>query len=123
MFHNFFILFTGTYKAAEEWDALSKVVAIVFDTSSNTGWQNGACTLLELLIKKKLMWLACRHHVYKRFFNAIFTHIFGKLLGLKINFSKRSKKTGPILIPKFLIKFLLHKIENLDRKLRKLEQF
>ena len=38
----------------------------MFDTtSSNTGKDSGACTLLEDWFKKAILWLACRHHIYE----------------------------------------------------------
>jgi len=43
---------------------MDQIVGISFDTTAaNTGRLNGPCTLLELKMQKKLLWLACRHHV------------------------------------------------------------
>ena len=46
------------------WNLTEKVQAMSFDTTSvNTGHFNGVCVLLENLIERELMWLACHHHV------------------------------------------------------------
>jgi len=48
------------------------VRALVFDTiASNTGWGIGACIQLETFLDKKLLMLACRHHVFERILCAV----------------------------------------------------
>jgi hypothetical protein len=50
----------------------------VFDTtSSNTGIHKGACVILERLIERKLLHLACRHHIFELIAKAVFFEIFG----------------------------------------------
>ena len=40
------------------------ILAMSFDTSaSNTGAWNGACVKLEVVLKKQVLYLACRHHI------------------------------------------------------------
>ena len=40
------------------------IIACGFDTtSSNTGVNKGSCTLLQQLLLRQLLWLACRHHI------------------------------------------------------------
>ena len=52
--------------------------ALVFDTtSSNTGVLKGAATFLEKELNTKLLWLACRHHIYELILGAVWTQIFG----------------------------------------------
>ena len=52
--------------------------ALVFDTtSSNTGVLKGAATFLEAELNTKLLWLACRHHIYEFILGAVWTRIFG----------------------------------------------
>ena len=53
-------------KLLEEWKIYSRVIGMVFDTTaSNTGKGKGAAALLEKDRKAALLWLSCRHHVYK----------------------------------------------------------
>lgn len=48
----------------DDWNIRDRVQALSFDTtSSNTGVNNGACTLVEKLIGRDLIHLACRHHM------------------------------------------------------------
>ena len=50
-------------KALDEWEITEKIIACGFDTtSSNTGVRKGACTLLQELLSRQILWLACRHH-------------------------------------------------------------
>lgn len=44
-----------------------------FDTTaSNTGNQNGACVLLEDKLNRKLLHLACRHHILELLVSKLF---------------------------------------------------
>jgi hypothetical protein len=53
-----------------------------FDTtSSNTGVYSGAAVLLEAKFGKKLLYLACRHHVMELLAEAVFSEVFGKSTG------------------------------------------
>ena len=54
-------------KLLEEWKIYSRVIGMVFDTTaSNTGKWKGAADILEKdQHKAALLWLSCRHHVYK----------------------------------------------------------
>ena len=64
--------------ALDKWDISTKVIAIGFDTtSSNTGVHRGACTILQQLLERQLLWLACRHHVPELVVGASFTCLFG----------------------------------------------
>ena len=52
------------YMSLLAWKIMDQIVSISFDTTTaNTGRLNGACTLLEFKMQKKLLWLACRHHI------------------------------------------------------------
>ena len=49
-----------------------------FDTTSvNTGRFRGVCVLLENLVGRELLWLACRHHVLKLMLAKVFTMCCG----------------------------------------------
>lgn len=56
------------------------VKAICFDTTStNTGIVIGACVLLaEKFFPGKILFLACRKHVYELFIGVVFTVLLGK---------------------------------------------
>ena len=67
---------------AQHCQLTDHVLGLVFDTTaSNTGWKIGTCVLLEKLLCKKLMMLACRHHFYERILSAVYRAIFGPTSG------------------------------------------
>ena len=50
----------------QQWNVQDGIVGIVFDTTaSNTGQWRGACTMIEQELKRGILWLACRHHIYE----------------------------------------------------------
>jgi hypothetical protein len=58
--------------ALEEWGLNNKICGMAFDTTStNTGREKGACTLIENKLGK-LLKLVCRHHVMELFIGAVF---------------------------------------------------
>lgn len=66
----------GVYDLIKEWN-LDDIMSMAFDTTaSNTGNKVGACTLLEKKFQRKLLHLACRHHILE----LILTATFGLLL-------------------------------------------
>jgi hypothetical protein len=74
-----------------KWDVTEDLVAMSFDTtSSNSGRKNGAAVLLEKLLGRNLLYLACRHHILELVVSKVFTSLFGKLPCSKI-----SKKEWP----------------------------
>jgi hypothetical protein len=59
------------------------VIGMSFDTtSSNTGVNNGSSVLLERMLKKNLLHLACRHHVLELVGEVVFSTVMGKSTGL-----------------------------------------
>jgi hypothetical protein len=53
-------------KALDEWGIRDRVIAMSFDTtSSNTGSKNGACIHIEAELGRRLLHLACRHHIHE----------------------------------------------------------
>src|SRR6218665_1904518 len=49
-----------------EWGVKNCIKALSFDTtSSNTGRKNGACMLVEMQLRKKVFYLAGRHHIHE----------------------------------------------------------
>ncbi|XP_065681550.1 uncharacterized protein LOC136095199 [Hydra vulgaris] len=50
----------------ESWNLWDSVHSVCFDTtSSNTGWMQGACVLIEKWQDRPLLWFAGRHHIYE----------------------------------------------------------
>lgn len=57
---------TAVYELLVEWNALEDLTTMCFDTTStNTGHLNGACVLLEQMLGRSLLALACRHHILR----------------------------------------------------------
>lgn len=61
------------HEALIKWDIVNKVSAMGFDTTtSNTGQNIGACTLLQNKLDRKLIQFACRHHMLE----IVLKHVF-----------------------------------------------
>nr|XP_047138573.1 uncharacterized protein LOC124814698 isoform X1 [Hydra vulgaris] len=57
-------MYIGIMKILEEYDLISKVCGVCFDTtSSNTGSKKGSLTRIAREVEKYLLLLACRHHI------------------------------------------------------------
>lgn len=66
------------YEIGTDWCVLDSTVSLIFDTtSSNTGILQGAATRLEVMINRKLFWLACRHHILELVVAAAWKSMFG----------------------------------------------
>ena len=60
-----------------EWGVAEKIIACGFDTtSSNTGVNKGCCVILQTLLNRQILWLACRHHIPELIIGAAFTTLF-----------------------------------------------
>ena len=69
----------------DSWEVADKIIACGFDTtSSNTGVNNGSCTILQNLLHQQLLWLACRHHILELIIGGAFTTIFGVTSGPEV---------------------------------------
>ena len=56
----------SVFNLAKEWYCADEVVGMVFDaTASNTGKHAGTAVILERRFKRKLMWIAYRHHNFE----------------------------------------------------------
>ena len=65
-------------KALEDWGLKDLIIACGFDTtSSNTGIHKGSCVLLQEMLQRQLLWLACRHHILELLVKAAYHHVFG----------------------------------------------
>lgn len=67
----------AVHKCLEEFDLLDVIQAICFDTeNANTGNKKGAAAWLEKhLLKRTLLWLACRHHIFEIILRDVFIEI------------------------------------------------
>ena len=55
-------------ETANKFHLTSKIEALVFDTTaSNTGIWKGATTRVEKMLRRAVLWLACRHHIAELF--------------------------------------------------------
>lgn len=68
----------AVFSAIEEWGAAEKIQAMCFDTTAvNTGRHKGTCILLEHLLEKDLLYLACRHHILEIVLKEVFNYKMG----------------------------------------------
>ena len=76
------------------------VAAVCFDTTaSNTSHHQGACVLIEQMLSKDLLYLACRHHVMELIFGAAFDHVLSGSSGPDIAIFKRFQEHWPFIDP------------------------
>ncbi len=86
------------HQAVLDWHLEDGIVALSFDTTaSNTGKHVGTCVILERMLNKKLMWLACRHHVLELLLRRVGATVFGKTTGPSNKDFKDFKDTWPTL--------------------------
>ena len=85
-------------KALDEWEITEKIIACGFDTtSSNTGVHKGACKLLQELLSRQILWLACRHHILELVVGAAFFELFGDTTSPEVTLFKVLKKSWDTL--------------------------
>lgn len=61
------------YDVLEDWGLLETVKALCCDTTaSNLGNKNGSATLLEGLLKRNILYLPCRHHIFELILRCVF---------------------------------------------------
>ena len=78
----------------ELWDIGTDTVGACFDTTaSNAGHYSGACVLLENLLERPLLWLACRHHIFEVLLSDVFTACMGPSSGPDILLFKHFRST------------------------------
>lgn len=67
---------------ANEWKVNDSLVGFCFDTTaSNTGVRAGSATIIQNELKRRLLWLSCRHHMYELHIKHAFTKLFGERTG------------------------------------------
>ena len=65
-------------KALEDWGLKESIIACGIDTtSSNTGIHKGSCVLLQDILQRQFLWLACRHHIMELLVKAAYHQVFG----------------------------------------------
>jgi len=77
------------------WNLENEIVGMSFDTTANMGHRSGACILLEQRLGKKLLWLACRHHVLEVLCGDVFKKVFGPTSGPNVALFRNSRNIGP----------------------------
>ncbi|KYM96042.1 hypothetical protein ALC62_13306, partial [Cyphomyrmex costatus] len=81
---------TAVVDALYECNLSEHVKAMCFDTtSSNTGPRNGACVLVEEKLEKKLIHLACRHHILELILRNVFETCWPSTSGPNVPVFKR----------------------------------
>ena len=70
------------FKIMNDFELIESVGAVVFGTTaSNTGQWRGSATLVEVMLQRSLLWLACRHHIPELFIKHANTAIRGPSKG------------------------------------------
>ena len=83
----------AVFQALKEWNVQDNVQALCFDTtSSNTGRINGACVIIEQLLGRDLLYLACRHHVLELIAGAAFKKVLPSSSSPNAQLFKRFKE-------------------------------
>ena len=107
------------YMSLLEWKIMDQIVGISFDTTAaNTGRLNGACTLLELKMQKKLLWLACRHHVLEVVCGDVFKALFGATSAPFIPLFRRFQEYWPKIDQAAYEPYMDHRLSNELQSLR-----
>ncbi|XP_044591463.1 uncharacterized protein LOC123269692 [Cotesia glomerata] len=76
----------------EQWGVSNYIKAICFDTAAtNTGIHHGAGVELEKILKRKLIWLPCRHHVIELVIKGVFEAYWPVQSGPNVPFFNRFK--------------------------------
>ena len=80
-------------QALREWTGVTEWLAgLCFDTtSSNTGIHTGAITVIQRMLDRHLLFLACRHHILEILSSAVFDNFF-KSSGPQISLFSRFKE-------------------------------
>lgn len=83
----------AVFETVENWGIEEKIQALCFDTTaSNTGRINGACSNLENLLQRDLLYLPCRHHIFEVVLKGIYDTVMGPTSGPDVTIFKRFKE-------------------------------
>lgn len=85
---------SAVYDSLEEYQVLDRIEAFVFDTTAlNTGKFKGACNILEKKIRRDILFLGCRHHVFEIILAAVFNETkICSSTGPEVSLFKKFKK-------------------------------
>jgi hypothetical protein len=88
----------ATFQLITIWKVLDDIVGMCSDTTaSNTGSTNGACVLVEQLIKRNLQYFACRQHMHEVIIGEIYSVSLGLSRGPSIALFERFQKSWPAI--------------------------
>lgn len=77
------------FKLLEKNKVCENIVGMCFDTTAtNTGIKGGTCLLLEKKLGRKLLHLACRHHIAELFLRAAYEEFMGTTTGPDVGIFK-----------------------------------
>ena len=90
----------SVHKLLQDWGLPDKVQAVCCDTtSSNMGRFQGACVYLEQILKRDLLYLPCRHHIYEIILRGAFdekiSQSSGPTSGPTISIFKKFQESWP----------------------------
>ena len=70
---------TAVFDLLKDWKPVDRTVSMCFDaTASNNGIYNGDSILLEKKLGKKLLHMACRHHILYLVLAGVYRKCMGK---------------------------------------------
>ena len=117
------------FDALQEWGLTDVVTGFCCDTTpSNTGCLNGAATLLQLLLKRDILLLACRHHILELVLRSSFESLIPGTNGPNVpifvrfrnewpNIDKTTYESG--LLDPVINEALKDEIESIKKNIRK----
>ena len=80
----------AVYECLQQWGLPNTVKAMCFDTTaSNTGRFKGACVILQQMLGRELLHLACRHHILEIMLRGVFDTKMGSTTGPHPDIFKR----------------------------------
>lgn len=72
----------AVFTTLDEWNVEGNIIGLCFDiTNSNSGQHSGAAVILESLLQRYLLLLACRHHLYEIMLRSAYEVRFGSPSG------------------------------------------
>ena len=113
----------ATFQLLTIWNVANYIVGMCFDTTaSNTGSKNGGCISPEKLMKKNILYFACRHHMHEVVIGEIYSVLLGPSSGPNIALFEQFQKFWPSInqanyAPLDDPIFLNRSFSNLDQRL------
>jgi len=89
----------AVYNLINNWNLSNHIQFMCFDTTdSYTGLKSGACVLLEKMLGRNLIKLACRHHIFEIVVGKVFDNLMGPSNGPYIALFKKFSNFWPNII-------------------------